>query len=690
MEASSVVVRNANHLVYRKGGPKEAVEFYNCSVPYERVLHEEAEQSKADQEVYATLKNVMEDYDPHYQSDLSEASVLAWQENYQLWLDQRNGVGKKPNFVIIYTDDQGYQDLGCFGSPNIKTPHIDQMATEGMRFTDFYSAASVCTPSRAALLTGCYPARVGKLPVLFPNRGGQGLNPDETTIAKMLKGKGYATACIGKWHLGHQVEFLPTSHGFDSYYGIPYSNDMGTDKNMALAEDIIWRNDIDEEKLRNGKAGGPPLMRGTEVIEVPVDQNTLTKRYTQEAIKFIEGNKDTPFFLYLPHTMPHIPLYASPEFEGKSEAGLYGDCIEEIDWSVGQITHTLKKLGIDKNTLIVYSSDNGPWNLKGNATDKVKGNMNRKTGGSAHPLKGHKFSYHEGGVRVPTVMWWPGRIPAGTTCSEIAGTIDLLPTFATLSGTKLPNKKIDGKNIAPLLKGAKNAKTPHEAWFYQTNGIRSGKWKFIGGNLYDLSQDISESTNVAKDHPEVVERLKAVLKEHADEIKANARPPGQIDTPVTRIPQKPIDWSQVKVGDVFASSQVPNVVKKAIQISGMIETAADAEHIVVAHGGTTVGYSLYQKGGNLVFSVSADKDHRERVHMPIRTGKLRFKAGLNDKGHLFLQVGDEEPVRSPSGNHWIRKVPQENLSIGFDEAHPVDPEAPKAKFRGKLIELQVE
>ena len=441
----------------------------------------------------------------------------------------------KPNFIIIFIDDQGYQDLGCFGSPNIKTPNIDQMAGDGMRFTDFYSAASVCTPSRAALMTGCYPERVGNLGVLFP-RNNTGLNPEETTIAKMLKPLGYATACVGKWHLGHLKEFLPTSHGFDSYYGIPYSNDMGIAANMKLAKDIVLRENQTLETLKKYKRNLVPLMRNEEVIEYPADQNTLTKRYTQEAIGFITKSKGQgkSFFLYMPHTMPHIPLYASPEFEGKSDAGLYGDCIEEIDWSVGEIIKTLKSEGIDKNTFIVYTSDNGPWNLKGNKTDKVKGNMNRRIGGSALPLKGYKFQKWEGGMREPTVMWWPGRIPPGKVCKELAGTIDMLPTIAALSGAKLPEKKIDGKDITPLIEARRGAKTPHEAYFYRTKGVRSGNWKFIENKLFDLSRDISESKNVAAENAEVADRLKKLLAAHKAEMSKEKRPCGRVGA----VPQK--------------------------------------------------------------------------------------------------------------------------------------------------------
>ena len=430
-----------------------------------------------------------------------------------------------PNVIIIMADDQGYQDLGCFGSPKIKTPHIDQMAKEGMRFTDFYSGASVCTPSRAALLTGCYASRVGNLGVLFP-RDARGLNPTEITIAELLKTKGYATACIGKWHLGHHKQFLPTSQGFDTYYGVPYSNDMTLDPTQPLANDIVLREGVTAESVKtHQKKNLVPLMRDTEIIEYPVDQNTLTKRYTEEAIKFITANKEKPFFVYLPHSMPHIPVYASPEFEGKSEIGLYGDSIEELDWSTGQILETLRKLKLDQNTLVIYTSDNGPWKLAQNSWEK--GNTNRRVGGFAHPLRGYKFSRLEGGMRVPTVMWWPGRIPADKTCREVVASMDLFATCAEISGAELPTDRvIDGKSLIRLLEAKEGAKSPHDTFFYRTAAVRSGKWKLIKGQLYNLEADIGEATNVAEKHPNVVTRLSALLAAHKKDLSENTRPPG--------------------------------------------------------------------------------------------------------------------------------------------------------------------
>jgi arylsulfatase A-like enzyme len=445
-----------------------------------------------------------------------------------------SGAASKPNFIIIFCDDIGYGDLGCFGSTKHRTPKIDRMAAEGTRFTSFYVTSGVCTPSRSSLMTGCYPRRVSMHKsaknewVLFPVAK-KGLNPNEITIADVLKARGYATACVGKWHLGDQPKFLPTRQGFDYYYGIPYSNDMGS---------------------RQRKQNPPlPLMRNEKVIEAPVDQNTVTKRYTEEVLKFITANKDKPFFVYLPHTMVHNPVHSSEKFRGKSANGGYGDATEEIDWSTGEILATLKKLGIDDRTLVVFTSDNGAAN---------------RWGGSNLPLSGYKGSTMEGGMREPCVMRWPGRIPAGRKCDELASTLDLLPTLARLAGTKAPDDRIiDGKDIWPLMAGEKDAKSPHEAFYYyrmdQLQAVRSGKWKLhleyditrrkqkgttkAPLKLYDLKADIGETTNVAADHPNVLERLLALAERAREDLgdgnrKGNQREAGLVVTP------KPLTMSE--------------------------------------------------------------------------------------------------------------------------------------------------
>ncbi len=437
----------------------------------------------------------------------------------------------KPNVVVIFTDDQGYNDIGCFGSALIRTPNLDQMADEGIKFTDFYSANSVCSPSRASLLTGSYPPRAGVTKVLFP-RDTIGLHPEEVTIADILKNEGYATACIGKWHLGHHPKFLPTRQGFDHYYGIPYSNDMTIDpKNALFHKDVKFREGFSIEKVRNSKTtkNFVPLMRDEKVIEYPADQSTLTKRYTEEAINFIKDNRKKPFFLYLPHTMPHIPLFATPEFLGKSAEGLYGDTIEEIDWSVGKILEALKILDLDDNTLVVYTSDNGPWKLKSGH------------GGNAFPLRGYKFSTYEGGMRVPCIMRWPGRISAGSVCSKVAATIDLLPTICEISGADLPNERIiDGKSILGLMEQGNKAQSPHEAYYYykgtRLEAVRVGDWKLrVTGNkrksvheLFHLATDISESINLARAHSDKVEELISIMAQFDESLKQRRRPVGQL------------------------------------------------------------------------------------------------------------------------------------------------------------------
>lgn len=441
-----------------------------------------------------------------------------------------------PNVLLIFTDDQGYQDIGCFGSPNIKTPHLDQLAAEGRKFTSFYSACSICSPSRAALLTGCYPPRVGLTKVLFA-QDDVGLNPDEITLAEMLKQVGYRTACIGKWHLGHKPAFLPTRQGFDFYYGIPYSNDMRIDPTATLAADVVLREGVTVDQVKktsveNQKDRLVPLMRNEEVVEYPADQASLTRRYTEEAIQFIRESKGQPFFLYLPHTMPHIPLFASEEFRGKSKAGLYGDTIEEIDWSVGQLMEAIDELGLQKETLVIYTSDNGPWNLRNGH------------GGSAKPLRGFKFNTYEGGMRVPCIMRWPGHIPAGTETDEVAATIDLVPTIAALCHASIPaDRVLDGHDILPLMTD-ESATTPHHAYLYykgnRVSAIRSGKWKLRTTpenkkkqkpktmELFDLEADISESENVADSYPEKVAELQALAAQMDRELKQQSRPIGSL------------------------------------------------------------------------------------------------------------------------------------------------------------------
>ncbi|MEE2639763.1 MAG: sulfatase-like hydrolase/transferase [Planctomycetota bacterium] len=452
-----------------------------------------------------------------------------------------NGIAdRQPNLILVFADDQGYNDIGCFGAPKLRTPHLDRLAAEGIRMTSFYSAAPVCTPSRAALLTGCYPGRVGKLPVLFP-RSDIGLHPDETTLAELLKAAGYETACFGKWHLGHHPAFLPTANGFDQYFGIPYSNDMGVDPDMKISPNVVWREGADAVRFRQGAVKLPPLFEGDEVIEWPVDQTTLTARYTEKSIQWIQSvaKREKPFFLFLPHTMPHIPLYASEKFRGQSESGLYGDAIEEIDFCMGRLVETLRRLDLADNTIVVYTSDNGPWKLKGNRTDKVKGNRNRRIGGSAHPLRGHKFSTWEGGMRVPTIIWGPGHLAKGKVCDEVAGTIDILPTFARLAGSDLPARKIDGKDISGLLLDSE-AMSPHVAYFYRTDAVRQGFWKLRGNELFHLSRDIGESRDLSGEHPDVVARLKKLLDDHRRELREQGRPPGRVKRPprpVSGLPQ---------------------------------------------------------------------------------------------------------------------------------------------------------
>lgn len=438
----------------------------------------------------------------------------------------RTASGKPPNFIIIFTDDQGYNDLGVYGSPSISTPRIDRMAAEGIRFTDFY-VSPICSPSRAALLTGSYPVRVG-VPDVHLYGAPFGLSPDEVTIADMLKGSGYATACFGKWHLGQDDLFAPNRQGFDHFYGTRMVTGTQPFENFAV----------------------PLFYNDQELTERP-DFFRFTQDYTREAIGFIERSRDQPFFVYLAHPMPHIPIYPGKEFLGTSQAGLYGDSIEEIDWCTGLILDRLQALGLDEHTLVIFTSDNGPW----------LGFEDQS--GSAAPLRGAKLTTWEGGVRVPCVMRWPGHIPAGRVCSELATVMDFMPTLAHLSGSSLPqDRTIDGKNLWPLMRGDKDARSPHEVYFYYAGtwlqAVREGRWKLhlarpepregIYGEcapwlavnttlmdtpqLYDLQADIGEEHDLAAQHPDVVDRLLSLAGQARAELGdygqrgANVRPTG--------------------------------------------------------------------------------------------------------------------------------------------------------------------
>jgi len=442
----------------------------------------------------------------------------------------------KPNIVLIFTDDQGYGDVNCFVPTKYAQPNLDRMAKQGMRFTDFYVNCAVCSGSRTALMTGCHYQRVSMAAVLFP-RSNAGLHPQEVTIADMLKQQGYATGCFGKWHLGHMHPCLPSDQGFDEYFGIPYSNDMWIDDKAKLASNIKLNGGATEKSIRSGKykRNESPLVQGDEVIEFPVDQSTITRRYTEEAVRFIKKNKDKPFFAYLPSTQPHLPLYVGKAFAGKSKLNKFADIMMEIDWSVGEVLKTLKEEGIDDNTLVIFTTDNGTRS------------------GSSGPLRGAKAQMYEGGIRVPTIMRWPGNIPAGATCAEHVSTLDILPTIAGLTGAKLPQQKIDGKDIAPLMQGQPGAKSPHQhlVWLHGGGAVRSGKWKFYPWpegrgrrgkknqqpapaanrpkvQLYDLSADLGEKTNVAAENPQVVAKLMAAYQQLADDIKQNKRPTAKL------------------------------------------------------------------------------------------------------------------------------------------------------------------
>ncbi len=463
---------------------------------------------------------------------------------------------RPPNFIVIMTDDQGYGDLGVYGSPNIKTPNIDTMASEGLRFTSFY-AAPFCGPSRAALMTGSYPPRNS----LAFNHGPDaktGMHPNEITIAEVLKQKNYATMHIGKWHLGDAPEFMPRQQGFDAFFGMPYSHDMwafhpniepteGESPQLTAARQHAMDaalTDYYSSFWPKGTFSKPlPLIHNGKVLETDPDARLLTKRYTEQALRFIKNNHSQPFFLYLAHPMPHVPVFASEQFKGKSERGLYGDVVEEIDWSVGQILQQLKTLGIDDNTLVIFTSDNGPWLEYG------------FDGGSAGPLRAGKATVYEGGVRVPTIARWPKHIPANQRTSAIAANMDLLPTFARLADVAIPKDRVlDGRDIGHLLANPSKAQSPHKAFYYfsgrrseaepiNLRAIRMGRWKLhltgcqaglCGKELYDLNQDVSERHNRVDHQADIVSKLEFEANRFNNQLAKSVRPLGVVGEPHER------------------------------------------------------------------------------------------------------------------------------------------------------------
>ena len=612
---------------------------------------------------------------------------------------------RSPNVVVIFIDDMGYGDIGPYGATKQRTPHLDRMAKEGMKLTSFY-AAPVCSVSRAQMMTGCYGARVSVPGVYFPGQS-VGLNPSEVTVAERLKEKGYATQMVGKWHLGDQPEFLPTRQGFDHYLGIPYSNDM-LKKNAETKIPVV------------------PLLRDEKIVELMDGdaQSRLVDIYTKEAVDFIGRNKDKPFYLYFAHNAVHTPIHPGAAFAGKSSNGRFGDWVEEVDWSVGQVLEALRSQGLDKDTLVVFTSDNGPWLVKG--TD----------GGSAGPLRGGKGSTWEGGVREPTLAWWPGHVPAGSVNDAVAGTIDLLPTFVALAGGTVPaTPVIDGRDITPILLG-QSKESSREAHYYfsgyELQAVRQGRWKLAlvpqpednkkkgvkvaaGLRLYDLDAEIGEQTDVAAQHPEVVAKLKALADKMAAEIggkePAARRSAGEVKGAKTLYPTvdyvpndakkdaakkptakkgaakaaaktpaaKPVALAQAKSGDTIASASAPQVGQKAFTVAVTVETA-QRDAVIVAQGGL-IGHALYLKGGRVAFAVRHGADEVVEILSPTEVkGSFTVNASFGADGAMKLVVSGQEAV-SGKAKGLLPRQPAEDFCVGHDNGKPVG-------LYGKVIALQ--
>ena len=617
----------------------------------------------------------------------------------------RNHSPARPNIILIFADDLGYGDIGPFGSTKSRTPNLDRMATEGMKLTSFY-AAPVCTPSRAQVLTGCYAKRVSLPNVIFP-AAPVGLNPAEHTVAELLKERGYATMCIGKWHVGDQPEFLPTRHGFDHYFGLPYSNDMGGPAPGTS-----------QAAQRRDRRPPLPLIRDDKVIETvsPAQQDALTARYTDEAVKFIQAHKDGPFFLYFAHTAVHVPLHPGEKFKGKSANGPYGDWVEEIDWSVGRVFDTLRELKLTQQTLVIFSSDNGPWLTQGT------------NGGTAGPLRGGKGGTYEGGMREPTIAWWPGHLPAGSACDAIAGNVDFLPTFVSLAGGTVPaDRKLDGRDISPLLFG-KTKESPHDAMYYFSGNalqaVRSGPWKLaiarqnealgkkaeatadspqapFKPTLYNLDTDIGERNDVATQHPDIVGQLERLVANMDADLGTNklgpgVREPGRNAKPVGLwLPGQapafgdgtPPSLETLQVGDSLNADDAPEIAGKPLTITCEVEPKT-SNGVIVAQGGNTRGYSVYLSGGKLRFTV-----RESRATVTITGGEappnsFKLTARLAADGTMTLAI-DGRTVARAKAPGLISRQPAEDFCVGFDNHMAVGDYAPPARFRGVLRNLKI-
>jgi arylsulfatase A-like enzyme len=617
---------------------------------------------------------------------------------------------RPPNVVVIFIDDLGYGDIGPFGATKQRTPHLDRMAKEGMRLTSFY-ATPVCSVSRAQMMTGCYGARVSVPGVYFPGQS-VGLNTSEVTVAERLKEKGYATQMVGKWHLGDQPEFLPTRQGFDHYYGIPYSNDM-------------------LKKSAETKVPVVPVLRDEKIAELMdgEGQRRLVELYTKEAIDFITRSKDQPFYLYFAHNAVHTPIWPGAAFAGKSQNGRFGDWVEEVDWSVGQVLDALRSQGLDKDTLVVFTSDNGPWLSKG------------ADGGSAGPLRGGKGSTWEGGVRVPTLAWWPGRVPAGSVNDAVAATIDLLPTFVSLAGGTVPaTPVIDGRDITPILLG-QSKESAREAHYYfasyDLQAVRQGRWKLAlaaqpldarkdgkktpaGLRLYDLDAEIGEQTDVAAQHPEVVAKLKVLADKMEAEIGGKTptarRPAGEVKGAKTLYPTidyvpndakkddakkpaakksaaksgaaaKPVALAQAKPGDTIASAAAPQVGQKAFTVAVTVDTA-QRDAVILAQGGL-VGHALYLKAGRVAFAVRHGADEVVEILSPAEVkGPFCVTVILAADGAMKLVVAGQDAVNGKAKGALPRQ-PVEDFCVGHDNGKPVGTYAKVVALQGAVSGLAV-